>query len=127
MAYRTFECSSNHNGNDAFPRSTKSQYHITRKRHNLQSQQQQPHNTMTVSVTITSTGETFQTEAKNLVQLREQIFQLKGIPQNVQMLQSNSEVLEDGAQVQLSFNLHGGCAESCGCCGCGESCSCNIL
>ncbi|PRP83215.1 hypothetical protein PROFUN_09379 [Planoprotostelium fungivorum] len=85
-------------------------------------------NNMTVSVTLISTGETFQAEAKNLVQLREQIFQIKGIPQNVQMLNSSSgEVLEDGSHVQLSFNLHGGCSESCGGCGCGESCSCNIL
>lgn len=44
------------------------------------------------------------------------------------MLNSSSgEVLEDGSHVQLSFNLHGGCSESCGGCGCGESCSCNIL
>ncbi|PRP88136.1 hypothetical protein PROFUN_04227 [Planoprotostelium fungivorum] len=88
---------------------------------------------MTVTITLLSTGETFQAPSGNVQQLKDSIFEQRGIPQGYQMIQDQSgatvEQLEDGSQVNLSVQLNGGCSEACSCCGgrCGESCHCTIL
>ncbi|PRP89846.1 hypothetical protein PROFUN_00188 [Planoprotostelium fungivorum] len=89
-------------------------------------------NNMTVKIVLTATGESFEANINDVQQLKNHIFEQKGVPQSYQMFKDASGVvmtndIADGSTVNLSFHLKGGCEESCGCCGCGEECCCTII
>ncbi|PRP78758.1 hypothetical protein PROFUN_00931 [Planoprotostelium fungivorum] len=89
-------------------------------------------NNMTVKIVLTATGETFEAQASDVQQLKDEIYEQKGVPQSYQMFKDASGAvmnndIADGSTVNLSFHLKGGCEESCGCCGCQEECCCTII